>query len=81
MQSQLVQSEKMSSLGLLVAGLAHEINNSINAVYNGIQPLSLAAERLARMIEGVMPRSKPPVRLASATKSSGIFAASLRWPA
>ena len=55
MQNQLVQSEKMSSLGLLVAGLAHEINNSINAVYNGIQPLSLAAERLARMIDGLMP--------------------------
>ena len=39
-QNQLVQSEKMSSLGQLVAGLAHEINNSINAVYNGIKPLS-----------------------------------------
>ncbi|MGE5193166.1 MAG: ATP-binding protein, partial [Deltaproteobacteria bacterium] len=46
-QAQLVQSEKMSSLGQLVAGLAHEINNSINAVYNGIQPLHARARRLA----------------------------------
>ncbi len=38
-QDQLIHSEKMSSLGQLVAGLAHEINNAINAVYNGIQPL------------------------------------------
>ncbi|HTN03326.1 MAG TPA: ATP-binding protein, partial [Planctomycetaceae bacterium] len=40
MQSQLVHSEKMNSIGQLVAGVAHEINNAINAVYNGIQPLA-----------------------------------------
>ena len=32
-QTQLVQSEKMSSLGQLVAGIAHEINNPINFIY------------------------------------------------
>lgn len=35
-QSQLVQSEKMSSLGQLVAGIAHEINNPINFIYGNI---------------------------------------------
>lgn len=38
-QSQLVQSEKMSSLGVLTAGIAHEINNPINFVSANIQPL------------------------------------------
>ncbi|MEM6831670.1 MAG: ATP-binding protein, partial [Bacteroidota bacterium] len=40
-QSQLVQSEKMASLGVLTAGIAHEINNAINFVYSGIQILEM----------------------------------------
>jgi two-component system NtrC family sensor kinase len=35
-QSQLVQSEKMSSLGQLVAGIAHEINNPITFIYSNL---------------------------------------------
>ena len=38
-QMQLVESEKMASLGQLTAGIAHEINNPINFVTGNIGPL------------------------------------------
>ena len=37
-QSQVIQSEKMSSIGQLVAGIAHEINNPANFIHGNIRP-------------------------------------------
>ena len=50
-QSQLVQSEKMASLGQLTAGIAHEINNPINFVYNGIDTLKVSLDDLMTIVE------------------------------
>ncbi|HEY8780301.1 MAG TPA: 7TM diverse intracellular signaling domain-containing protein [Mucilaginibacter sp.] len=45
-QTQLVESEKMASLGQLTAGIAHEINNPINFVTSNINPLKRDIEML-----------------------------------
>lgn len=39
-QVQMVQSEKMSSLGQLVAGVAHEINNPVNFIHANLEPIN-----------------------------------------
>jgi signal transduction histidine kinase len=50
-QQQLVQSEKMASLGQLTAGIAHEINNPINFVTANIQPLKDDLGDVLKVIE------------------------------
>lgn len=50
-QSQLVQTEKMSSLGQLVAGIAHEINNPVNFIHGNLSPLQEYAQDLLHVLE------------------------------
>ncbi len=49
-QSQLVQNEKMSSLGQLVAGIAHEINNPVNFIYGNLEHASKYSTELIQLL-------------------------------
>ncbi|MEZ5456639.1 MAG: ATP-binding protein [Lysobacteraceae bacterium] len=49
-QQQLLHSEKMASLGRLVAGVAHELNNPISFVLGNVHALRRYTERLGRYI-------------------------------
>ena len=46
-QDNLVRSEKLASMGRLVAGIAHEINNPVNAVINSLGPLDEIVKKIA----------------------------------
>ncbi len=49
-QEELLRAEKMASMGRLVAGIAHEINNPVNAVVNTAGPLSESLAELSQMV-------------------------------
>ncbi|GAB4282417.1 MAG: hypothetical protein Fur0025_11620 [Oscillatoriaceae cyanobacterium] len=50
-QTQLIQAEKMSSLGQMVAGVAHEINNPVSFIYGNITHATEYVEQLLDLID------------------------------
>jgi signal transduction histidine kinase len=51
MQSQLIHQEKMASLGRLVAGIAHELNNPINFVHGNLPYLRNYFDDLKKIVD------------------------------
>ena len=70
-QQQLLHSEKMASLGRLVAGVAHELNNPISFVYGNVLAMKRYATRLDGYLQAVH-QGEPQARLDALRAELGI---------
>ncbi|MEG3973371.1 AAA family ATPase [Microcoleus sp. herbarium8] len=64
-QSQLIQTEKMSSLGQLVAGIAHEINNPVNFIHGNLNHAHEYTTSLIELIDlyqELYPQAQPKIQ-------------------
>ena len=51
-QAQLIQVEKMSGLGRMVAGIAHEVNNPVTFIHNNLTHVAKYSEDLLMLVDG-----------------------------
>jgi two-component system sensor histidine kinase HupT/HoxJ len=70
-QQQLLHSEKMASLGRLVAGVAHELNNPISFVFGNVLALKRYSKRLSEYL-GAVQRKEPWERIDALREELGI---------
>ncbi|MDA0266165.1 MAG: ATP-binding protein [Cyanobacteria bacterium] len=79
-QLQLIQQEKMSSLGQLVAGIAHEINNPTNFIYGNVihaQDYMEGLLDLIRLYQTTYPQPTPAIQKLSQSIELDYLAADL----
>ncbi|MEA5418107.1 ATP-binding protein [Spirulina sp. CCNP1310] len=67
-QSQVIQSEKMSSLGQLVAGVAHEINNPVNFIHGNLTHVQRYTEDLLAFVALVAEQYPEPLPVLAAAE-------------
>ncbi len=73
-QRQLLHSEKMASLGRLVAGVAHELNNPISFVLGNVHALKRYSDRLTAYIESLHQRGDGDPQLRKSLRIDPIIA-------
>ena len=77
-QASLVQAEKMASLGLLVAGIAHEINTPVGIAYSCASHLATRTRQLIQALEsGNLKKSELTAYGAAAAESTRLMSGNL----